>query len=178
MRLFTLSPLIAHQMCQSQIARIVGAAPGNLNDVIHAGRHGIRMLQRLVHWLTTSLDLANPAVTQTNRREQMARCRHVHAHPFVKPKDGETSGALYTAVLVQKEGKWKYSEIVDTPQATTTPAEHLSLPDCTLESSISSELNREGMVLRSVHSHAAHEALPVLARREHSPKYTIYTTDR
>ena len=41
----------------------------------------------------------------------------------VTSKDGETSGSLYTAVLVQKDGKWKYSEIIETPQAETTPQE-------------------------------------------------------
>jgi uncharacterized protein (TIGR02246 family) len=44
----------------------------------------------------------------------------------VTSKDGETSGATYTAVLVQKDGKWKYSEIIETPQADVTPQERLS----------------------------------------------------
>jgi uncharacterized protein (TIGR02246 family) len=44
----------------------------------------------------------------------------------VTSKDGSTSGALYTAVLVQQDGKWKYSEIIETPRADTSPKEHLS----------------------------------------------------
>jgi uncharacterized protein (TIGR02246 family) len=44
----------------------------------------------------------------------------------VTSKDGETSGMTFTAVLVQKDGKWKYSEIVETPQAEITPRERLS----------------------------------------------------
>ena len=44
----------------------------------------------------------------------------------VTSKDGETGGSLYAAVLVQKDGIWKYSEIIETPQPDTTPREHLS----------------------------------------------------
>jgi uncharacterized protein (TIGR02246 family) len=44
----------------------------------------------------------------------------------VTSKDGATAGSLYTAVLVQKDGSWKYSEIIETPEADITPQEHLS----------------------------------------------------
>jgi uncharacterized protein (TIGR02246 family) len=44
----------------------------------------------------------------------------------VTSKDGETGGSLYTAVLVQKDGAWQYSEIIETPQADIAPREHLS----------------------------------------------------
>ena len=44
----------------------------------------------------------------------------------VTSKDGETSGALFTAILVEKEGKWKYSQVIETPEADITPKEHLS----------------------------------------------------
>ncbi len=44
----------------------------------------------------------------------------------VTDKDGATSGALYTAVLVEKDGKWKYSQVIETPQAEVTPGERLS----------------------------------------------------
>jgi uncharacterized protein (TIGR02246 family) len=36
----------------------------------------------------------------------------------VTAKDGETNGALYTAVYVKKDGKWKISQLVETPQDT------------------------------------------------------------
>jgi uncharacterized protein (TIGR02246 family) len=44
----------------------------------------------------------------------------------VTEKDGDTSSALYTAVLVQKDGKWKYSEVTETPQPDVSPGEKLS----------------------------------------------------
>jgi uncharacterized protein (TIGR02246 family) len=44
----------------------------------------------------------------------------------VTSKDGETSSALFTAVLVEKDGKWKYSQVIETPQSVVTPGERLS----------------------------------------------------
>lgn len=44
----------------------------------------------------------------------------------VTSKDGEMSGALFTAVLVEKDGKWKYSQVIETPAADITPQERLS----------------------------------------------------
>jgi uncharacterized protein (TIGR02246 family) len=44
----------------------------------------------------------------------------------VTGKDGETSGALFTAVLVEQDGKWKYSQVIETPQADIAPGERLS----------------------------------------------------
>lgn len=44
----------------------------------------------------------------------------------VTSKDGESSVALFTAVLVEKDGKWKYSQVIETPQTETTPGERLS----------------------------------------------------
>jgi len=44
----------------------------------------------------------------------------------VTSKDGEISSALFTAVLVEKDGKWKYSQVIETPQAVVTPGERLS----------------------------------------------------
>ena len=41
-------------------------------------------------------------------------------------KDGETNGALYTAVYVKKDGKWKISQLVETPQPDATGHDHLS----------------------------------------------------
>lgn len=45
---------------------------------------------------------------------------------LVTSKSGEESGALYTAVYVKKDGKWKISQLVETPQADTSPAEQLA----------------------------------------------------
>lgn len=45
----------------------------------------------------------------------------------VTSKDGEAGGSLYAAVLVQKEGAWKYSEIIETAPAETSPQEQLSV---------------------------------------------------
>ena len=44
----------------------------------------------------------------------------------VTAKDGETNGALYTAVYVKKDGKWKISQLVETPQPDLTAHDHLS----------------------------------------------------
>jgi uncharacterized protein (TIGR02246 family) len=44
----------------------------------------------------------------------------------VTTKDGETNGALYTAVYVKKDGKWKISQLVETPQPDLTGHDHLS----------------------------------------------------
>jgi len=43
----------------------------------------------------------------------------------VTSKSGETSGALYTAVHVKKDGKWKILQLVETPLPTITPRDHL-----------------------------------------------------
>lgn len=44
----------------------------------------------------------------------------------VTAKDGETNGALYTAVYVKKDGKWKISQLVETPQLGATAHGQLS----------------------------------------------------
>jgi len=44
----------------------------------------------------------------------------------VTAKDGETNGALYTAVYVKKDGKWKIRQLVETPQPDLTGHDHLS----------------------------------------------------
>jgi uncharacterized protein (TIGR02246 family) len=41
-------------------------------------------------------------------------------------KDGATSGALYTAVHVKKDGKWKISQLVETPLPEATPGDRLA----------------------------------------------------
>lgn len=41
-------------------------------------------------------------------------------------KDGTTSGALYTAIHVKKDGKWKISQLVETPLPVVTPGEQLA----------------------------------------------------
>ncbi|QIF02324.1 SgcJ/EcaC family oxidoreductase [Roseimicrobium sp. ORNL1] len=43
----------------------------------------------------------------------------------VTTKDGETSGALYTAIHVKKDGKWKISQLIETPLPEVTPQERL-----------------------------------------------------
>jgi uncharacterized protein (TIGR02246 family) len=43
----------------------------------------------------------------------------------VTSKNGETSAALYTAIYVRKDGKWKISQLIETPQAPATPRERL-----------------------------------------------------
>jgi len=44
----------------------------------------------------------------------------------ITTKDGQTSGALYTAVYVKKDGKWKISQLVETPQPDLTAHDQLS----------------------------------------------------
>jgi uncharacterized protein (TIGR02246 family) len=44
----------------------------------------------------------------------------------VTAKDGQTNGALYTAVYVKKDGKWKISQLVETPQPDVMAHERLS----------------------------------------------------
>lgn len=44
----------------------------------------------------------------------------------VTAKDGETSGSLYTAVNVKKDGTWKISELVESPLPEVTPHEQLA----------------------------------------------------
>jgi len=44
----------------------------------------------------------------------------------VTAKDGGTNGSLYTAVYVKKNGKWKISQLVETPQPDLTAHDHLS----------------------------------------------------
>jgi uncharacterized protein (TIGR02246 family) len=44
----------------------------------------------------------------------------------VTAKDGETNGALYTAVYVKKDGKWKISQLVETRQPDVTAHDQLS----------------------------------------------------
>jgi uncharacterized protein (TIGR02246 family) len=41
-------------------------------------------------------------------------------------KDGEINGALYTAVYVKKDGNWKISQLVETPQPDLTAHDRLS----------------------------------------------------
>ena len=44
----------------------------------------------------------------------------------VTGKDGETNGALFTAVYVKKDGKWKISQLVETPKPDLTAHDQLS----------------------------------------------------
>ena len=44
----------------------------------------------------------------------------------VTTKTGETSGALYTAIHVKKDGKWRISQLVETPLPAVTPHDRLS----------------------------------------------------
>ena len=44
----------------------------------------------------------------------------------VTAKDGETSGALYTAIHVQKDGKWKINQLIESPLPQLTPRDRLS----------------------------------------------------
>lgn len=41
------------------------------------------------------------------------------------PKSGETDSSQFTAVWVQKDGKWKLSEVVETPLPDVTAGDHL-----------------------------------------------------
>jgi uncharacterized protein (TIGR02246 family) len=43
----------------------------------------------------------------------------------VTAKDGENSASSYTAIYVKKDGKWKISHLIETPQAPATPRERL-----------------------------------------------------
>lgn len=43
----------------------------------------------------------------------------------VTAKDGETNATLYTIIYVKKDGKWKISQLVETPLAAATPRERL-----------------------------------------------------
>ena len=43
----------------------------------------------------------------------------------VTAKDGDTNGVLYTAIHVKKEGKWKISQLIETPLPAVTPRERL-----------------------------------------------------
>jgi len=44
----------------------------------------------------------------------------------VTSKNGETASAMFTAVHVKKDGKWKISELVETPAPVVTAGGHLS----------------------------------------------------
>ena len=44
----------------------------------------------------------------------------------VVSKDGEEAAALFTAIHVKKDGKWKISQLVETPAPVITPGERLS----------------------------------------------------
>jgi hypothetical protein len=44
----------------------------------------------------------------------------------VTAKDGEQGGSLYTAVNVKEDGKWRISQLVETPLPQITPRERLS----------------------------------------------------
>jgi uncharacterized protein (TIGR02246 family) len=44
----------------------------------------------------------------------------------VTAKTGETNDALYTAIHVKKDGKWKISQLVETPSPDVTPHERLA----------------------------------------------------
>ena len=43
----------------------------------------------------------------------------------VTAKNGEKSGALYTAIHVKKDGKWKINQLIETPLPQVTPQERL-----------------------------------------------------
>lgn len=43
----------------------------------------------------------------------------------VTSKDGGTNGALYTAIHVKKDGKWKINQLIESPQPAPAPREHL-----------------------------------------------------
>ncbi|MEO8352763.1 MAG: nuclear transport factor 2 family protein [Chthoniobacteraceae bacterium] len=44
----------------------------------------------------------------------------------VTGKDGETSSALYTAIHIKKDGKWKINQLIETPMPELTPRDHLA----------------------------------------------------
>jgi uncharacterized protein (TIGR02246 family) len=43
----------------------------------------------------------------------------------VTGKNGESNTSLYTAIHVKKDGKWKISQLVESPMPTVSPREHL-----------------------------------------------------
>jgi uncharacterized protein (TIGR02246 family) len=45
---------------------------------------------------------------------------------MVTSKDGETNGELYTAILVKKDGKWKISQLIESPLPDVSPHDRLS----------------------------------------------------
>ena len=45
---------------------------------------------------------------------------------IVTSKNGGTAEAMYTAIHVKKDGKWKISQLVETPVPEAAPADHLS----------------------------------------------------
>jgi uncharacterized protein (TIGR02246 family) len=44
----------------------------------------------------------------------------------VTAKNGDTSGAQYAAIYVRKDGKWKISQLIETPLADVSPHDHLT----------------------------------------------------
>lgn len=44
----------------------------------------------------------------------------------VSAKDGATSSSIFTAIHVKKDGKWKISELIESPVPASTPREQLS----------------------------------------------------
>jgi uncharacterized protein (TIGR02246 family) len=44
----------------------------------------------------------------------------------VTAKSGESSSALFTAIHIKKDGKWKISQLIESPLPTLTPADHLA----------------------------------------------------
>lgn len=44
----------------------------------------------------------------------------------VTAKSGETNSALFTAIHVKKDGKWKISQLIESPMPTLTPADRLA----------------------------------------------------
>ena len=44
----------------------------------------------------------------------------------VTARDGETDRAVYTAIYVKKDGKWKISQLIETPLAEASPHDQLS----------------------------------------------------
>ena len=46
----------------------------------------------------------------------------------VTAKDGETGGALYTAIHVKKDGKWNINQLIESPLPELTPSDRLAEP--------------------------------------------------
>lgn len=44
----------------------------------------------------------------------------------VTERNGETSSALFTAIHIRKDGKWRISQLIESPVPTLTPADHLA----------------------------------------------------